>query len=228
MVLFLDVFREKYVEHEIDLDTLDTALAFVKEPSHEKNKRASFLTPELCDSQKWTLADISLIQRILSSLHEALLRELYDAMMHCFDTKIHPIGPVMYVLENHIESNPNFSSNQEDRERFRSYVHSGLVEKAKEVYQELLHKEIPPEQEAWEFYHVIQHGKSIMKLAQRIQKRYRKNPEILGYGTEFPSVPSFPRTNRDQYQPFHDPSQCHASNVCRRCRRYDRKNHSTS
>ncbi|PGH16935.1 hypothetical protein AJ80_05003 [Polytolypa hystricis UAMH7299] len=180
ITLFLDVFREKYVEQEVNLDVLDSAFTFVKEPPPEKNKRSSFIPPVLFNRQKWTIGDLSTMQRLLSSLHEAVLRELYETLMRCYDSKIHPIGPAMYVLENHIESDPSFSANPEDRERFRAYVYNGLLEKAKETYQELLNKEIPPEQEAWELYHVIQLGKGIMKLAQKIQKRYKKNPEIMG------------------------------------------------
>ncbi|KMU87796.1 C2 domain-containing protein [Coccidioides immitis H538.4] len=134
-----------YLFHEIDLDTLDSAFIFVKEPPPEKNKRASFVAPVFYDRNKWTRADICTMQRILASLHNALLRQL-----------------------------------PEDQEQFQKYAHDGLVEKAKEVYQENLNKEVPPEQEAWEFYHVVQLSKAIMKLCQRIQKRYKKNPEIMG------------------------------------------------
>ncbi|KAG5289939.1 C2 domain-containing protein [Histoplasma ohiense] len=180
-VLFLDVFREKYVEQEIDLDTLDSAFIFVNQPPPEKSKRGSnFIVSLLSNRENWTLADFSVMTHLLSSLHEALLRHLYETMMHCYDTKVPPIGSVMYILENYVEADPNFVSKPDDYENFRSYVYNGLVNKAKEVYQEHLDKEIPPEQNVWEFYHVVQLGKGILKLAQRIQKRYKKNPEIIG------------------------------------------------
>ncbi|EEP77245.1 conserved hypothetical protein [Uncinocarpus reesii 1704] len=178
--LFLDVFGSKYVEQEVDLDTLDSAFIFVKEPPPEKNKRTSFVAPVFYDRNKWTRADICTMQRVLSSIHNALLRQLYETMMHCYDSKIPPLAPVLYVLENHVESDPNFSPNSEDQEQFQSYAYEGLLGKAKEVYQDNLNKEIPPDQEIWEFYHVIQLSKAIMKLCQRIQKRYKKNPEIMG------------------------------------------------
>lgn len=181
IVLFLDVFREKYVDQEIDMDTLDAAFTFVKEPPPERSKRSSFVMPSLWDRSKWTIADINTMQQLLSSLYDALLRQLYETMMHCFDTRPVPIGPVMYVLDNHVVLDPNFSPSDEDQEQFRLHVTNGLLEKAKEVYQELLDKEIPPQQEQWEFIHVTQLGRSILKLAERIQKRYKKNPEIMGY-----------------------------------------------
>ncbi|KAL2377480.1 hypothetical protein RJ035_007708 [Blastomyces gilchristii] len=180
-VLLLDVFREKYVEQEIDLDTLDSAFILVNQPPSEKSKRSSSLIVSLLSNREnWTLADFGVMTHLLASLHEALLRHLYETMMHCFDTKVPPIGSVMYILENYVEADPNFISKPDDVENFRSYVYDGLVDKAKEVYQEHLNKEIPPEQDVWEFYHVIQLGKGILKLCQRIQKRYKKNPEIMG------------------------------------------------
>ncbi|PGH31221.1 hypothetical protein GX50_06006 [[Emmonsia] crescens] len=180
-VLFLDVFREKYVEQEIDLDTLDSAFTLVNQPPLEKSKRSSSLIVSLLSNRdNWTLADFGVMTHLLASLHEALLRHLYETMMHCYDAKVPPIGPVMYILENYVEGDPNFVSKPDDYENFRSYAYNGLVDKAKEVYQGHLDKEIPPEQDVWEFYHVIQLGKGIMKLAQRIQKRYKKNPEIMG------------------------------------------------
>jgi hypothetical protein len=189
-VLFLDVFREKFVEQEIDLDTLDAAFNFISEPPEPKNKRSSFVTPAVLDSTKWTIPDIHTMRSLLSTLHEALLRQLYETMMHCYDTKIPPLAPVLYVLETHVQSNPLFNPNPEHEAQFRSFASNGLLEKAKEIYQGYLDTDIPPEQESWEFYHVIQLGKNIMKLCQRIQKRYKKNPEIMGYEYPFPNLTS--------------------------------------
>ncbi|KAI1953451.1 hypothetical protein LOZ12_004095 [Ophidiomyces ophidiicola] len=180
VTLFLDVFAAKYVDQEVDLDTLDSAFIFLKEPPAERNKRASFVAPVFYERNKFTRADICTMQRTLLALHNALLRQLYETMMHCYDSKIPPLGPVLYVIENHVESDPSFLSNDVDQEHFQGYAHQGLVEKAKEVYQENLNNEIPPEQETWEFYHVVQLSKAILKLCQRIQKRYKKNPEIMG------------------------------------------------
>ncbi|KAL1981701.1 hypothetical protein VTN96DRAFT_2315 [Rasamsonia emersonii] len=180
-VLFLDVIREKFVDQEIDLNTLDAAFTFIKDaPMNEGKKRSSFIPSVMFDRKRWTIHDIMLMQQLLSALHDALLRELYDVMMHCYDSKPHPIGPVMYILDHHIRQDPHYTENAEDYDRFRTYVNEGLVERAKESYQQLLDKEVPAEQEAWEPFHVIQLGEGIMKLSQKIQKRYRNNPEIMG------------------------------------------------
>ena len=80
LVLFLDVIREKYENMEISLDTLDAAFNYVKEPpvTDKKSHRASHIPVSLFDRSRWTVADYALNQQILTSLHEALLRELYE------------------------------------------------------------------------------------------------------------------------------------------------------
>lgn len=181
LVLFLDVVRGKFVDNEIDLSTVDSAFTFVKEPpSQEGKRRGSFVASVLFDRKKWTVHDLNLMQQLLSSLHEALLRELYDVMMDCYEAKPRQIGPVMYVLENHVQLDPAYTEDLQDIDRFRSYVQDGLARKATEKYQAILGQEVPVEQDAWQADHVIQLGEAIMKLAQKIRKRYRNNPEIMG------------------------------------------------
>ncbi|KAJ5580154.1 uncharacterized protein N7459_006139 [Penicillium hispanicum] len=182
IVLFLDVMQTKFVDNEIDLSTLDSAFIFVKEspPSENRSKRSSFVASSVFDRRKWTIHDLQSMQQLLSKLHEALLRELYDVMMDCFETKPRPLGPVMYILENHIQMDPNYTEDPEDIDRFCSYVQDGLAQKATERYQSLLSQLVPVVQESWQVDHVIQLGDAISKLAQKIQKRYRNNPEIMG------------------------------------------------
>lgn len=182
IVLFLDVIHSKYVDSEIDLDTLDSAFTFVKDSrnSEPRAKRSSFVASSLFDRRKWSVHDLQTMQQLLSKLHEALLRELYDVMMDCFEAKPRPIGPVMYILEHHVQMDPNYTEDPEDINRFSSYVQDGLAQKAKDKYERLIGQLIPVDQESWQFDNVIQLGDAISKLAQKIQKRYRNNPEIMG------------------------------------------------
>jgi C2 domain/MUN domain len=181
VVLFLDVVQQKFLEHEIDLDTLDAAFNFVKEPLSENKRSSVVMTSVLFERDKWTLADLVLMQQLLGALHEALLRELYEAILMSYDAKPSPhLGSIMYVLDAHIRGDPSFSVAPEQQEQFRAAVADGLFSKAREVYGSYVEKEIPSEQEAWEFYHVIQLGKAVLKLAEKIQKRFKKNPEICG------------------------------------------------
>ncbi|KAL2839782.1 hypothetical protein BJX68DRAFT_247391 [Aspergillus pseudodeflectus] len=181
IVLFLDVIRSKFVDNEIDLNTLDSAFTFVKDmPSAEGRKRNSIVSSVLFDRHKWTVHDRLLMRQILSSLHEAILRELYDVMMDCYEAKPRPIGEVMYILENHIQMDPDYSEDTSDIERFRSYVQDGLAQKATEKYQSILSQTVPIEPEDWQLEHVIQLCDGITNHSEKIRKRYRKNPEIMG------------------------------------------------
>lgn len=175
-VLFLDVIREKFVDQEVTLDTLDTAFNIVKEQSQEGHN-----SPLFFDRAKWTVTDIATHQQILSALHDALLRDIYDTMQYCYDPKPPTIGPTMYVLENHIQDDASFPKTSEDLKAFSVQLHEGLQQKAHEIYRTMLEEKVPQDQYSWEFFHVIELGKAAIALAQRIQKRYRKSPEILGY-----------------------------------------------
>ena len=180
-VLYLDVIRENFVDQEISLEMLDAALNFVKETPHDAQKQQSLQGSLLIDRAKWTLTDIATLQQLLLALHDALLRELYITMQNCYEPKPPTVGPIMYVLENHIQDDPSFPQSPEEIVVFSGQLYSGLQQKAHEIYRKYLEKEVPPDQSSWEFFHVIELGKSVVALAQRIQKRYRKNPEILGY-----------------------------------------------
>lgn len=180
-VLFLDVIREKFVDQDISLERLDAAFNFVKEPPQDAQRHQSLQGSLLIDRAKWTLTDIATHQQLLLALHDSLLRELYITMQNCYEPKPPTVGPIMYVLENHVQHDPSFPKSSEEMAIFSGQLYSGLQQKAHEMYRTYLEKEVPPDQSSWEFFHVIELGKSVFALAQRIQKRYRKNPEILGY-----------------------------------------------
>ncbi|KAK3077248.1 hypothetical protein LTS18_010825, partial [Coniosporium uncinatum] len=121
LVLFLDVVREKYEHSEIDLETLDAAFVYVKEPQTDfrKNNRKSVMVQDsIFDWHKWTLADIALNKNILSSIHDFMLREVFEIMSHCYEDKPPSLGPVMLVLEEHVYSNDMFRRNYEDLDQF--------------------------------------------------------------------------------------------------------------
>lgn len=186
LILLLDVIREKYVQQEIDLDTLDSAFIYVKEPpppqTDKKSSRMSIVPVQatLFDRTKWTVHDYALNQSILQSLNEALLREVFEIMLHVYENKPPSVGPIMYILENHIYDDPLFSGTPEDLDHFAEQLKIAMRRKAADVYGELLAKHIPETKEQWEFFHVIELGRAVVKLCEKIQKRYRKSPEIMG------------------------------------------------
>ncbi|RDW77335.1 hypothetical protein BP6252_05388 [Coleophoma cylindrospora] len=186
LVLLLDVVSQKYLDQEVSLEDLDTAFEFIKNPPVEPpvNKRASVIISTLpiisMDTSLWTIQDFTLYRQTLTNLHDALLRDLYDLLQHCYESKPPSPGPTLHVLENHIYNDPSFTQSPTEYETYVAQLAEGLCQKAASVYRGYLEAEVPQNQEEWQFYHVVQLGKSVVKLCQRIQKRYRKNPEIMG------------------------------------------------
>ncbi|RDL36747.1 putative C2 protein [Venustampulla echinocandica] len=183
LVLFLDVAAQKFLDQEIGLDELDAAFEFVKNPPAEtKRPHAQFHSLGLLeiDQRNWTVQDYALHRQILLNLHDGLLRDLYDLLQHCYDPKPPSPGPVLTILESHLYNDPSFSQDDAQVESYQSQLTEGLRSKAAEVYRSYLEAEVPQDQEEWEFFHVVQLGKAVVKLCERIQKRYRKNPDIMG------------------------------------------------
>ena len=205
LVLFLDVAAQKFLDQEIGLDELDTAFEFVKNPPKDK-KGSGVHSASLTsfDQSHWTILDFALYRQVLLNLHEALLRDLYDLLQHCYDAKPPSPGAVLVILESHINSDPSFSRGAEELEVFKAQLTEGLRAKAATVYRGYLEAEVPQNQEEWQFYHVVQLGKSVVKLCERIKKRYRKNPEIMGVNPLTILVetmfPSFENDARDLIQ----------------------------
>lgn len=182
LVALLDVFCEKYICKDIGLDALNSVFEFVKLPPDKRNAQSSTLVSSaFLDRSRWTKADVHAMNNILTSLHEAVLRELFETALHCYETEKHPLGPAMMVPQEHIESDPAFIPNRKIGEDFRKKLGEALQFKAKETYNETLHAVVPEMQEAWEFFHVSELGQSIVKLCNRIQKRYKNGRTILGY-----------------------------------------------
>lgn len=179
-VLFLDVIREKYVDQEISLELLDTAFNLAKESPQDGSKSSNVVSLLPVDRERWPLADNGLYQHVLAALNDALLRDLYDLMQNCYEQKPPSIGSTLIVLESHIFDDPSFTKTSEDLDAFSKQLYEGLQKKSHEVYRDFLEKDVPQDQHSWEFFHVIELGKSVVNLAQRIQKRYRKTPEIMG------------------------------------------------
>ena len=189
MVLFLDVMREKYVRQEIPLDTLDAAFLLVKEPPAPdtgpkgpgRNRALSQPTQlSLFDRSKWTVADYALMQNLLTTLQRELQRELFEMLQQVYENKPPNPGSVLYVLDTHIYDDPLFTKNMSDDEDFSAGLKEALRQKARNKYHEMLSKHVSDKADEWEFYHVIQLGQAVTGLCQKIQKRYKKNPEIVG------------------------------------------------
>lgn len=182
LVLFLDAVKEKYIHSEIDLDTLDAAFCFSREEPQEgkKGQKTNPTQASMFDRSLWTVHDYTLNQSVLSALHDALLRELFELLQHCYDSKAPGIGPIMYVLDNHIYQEELFTRSQEDKDAFSDMLRDALRQEARTKYHEMLAKYVDDDAQKWEFFSVIQLGQAVVALCEKIQKRYRKNPEVMG------------------------------------------------
>lgn len=185
LVLFLDVVKEKFIAQEASLETLDGAFMFVKEPPPEPTKKtkaaaASQAQTNLFDRGRWTTFDQSVWQKALSALHDALLRELYALFADCYGNKPPSIGSVLYVIDTHLYEDPLFSTTPEELDGFTESLTEQLRQKARDKYGEILSKNVSQQAEEWDFAHVIKLGSAVVNLCEKIQKRYRKNPDVMG------------------------------------------------
>ncbi|KAI0381923.1 hypothetical protein F5Y04DRAFT_253609 [Hypomontagnella monticulosa] len=184
LVVFLEVAARRFTDTLFTVIDLDNAFELVKIPPPEVKKPPHIYlyneTLATIDRSKWTLSDYAIYQQTLYTLNEALLRDLYDTLMHCYEPKPPSAGPAIHVLTNHIFNDPSFSQKEEDAEAFTRTLESGLREQAALVYRGFLDAEVPQSQQDWNFSHVVGLGKLVVKLCERIQKRYKRNPEVLG------------------------------------------------
>ncbi|KAM5351680.1 hypothetical protein ACJ41O_004403 [Fusarium nematophilum] len=184
LIALLEVASRKFTDRELLPEEMDAVFDFVKTPLPEPKKpphMSNYCTPlSEIDPSRWTVHDFAVYQHTLHSLHETLLRELYDLMERCYDTKPPQIGVVQYILAQHIFSDPCFSPRPEAASEFSEHLTQRLHEQAKEMYRQNMEKEISSDRNEWQFSNVVKLGKTVIKLCDRIKKRYNKNPEIMG------------------------------------------------
>ncbi|KAH8675754.1 hypothetical protein BX600DRAFT_494204 [Xylariales sp. PMI_506] len=205
LVVFLEVASSRYLDSQFSTIDIDTTFEFVKTRPHETKKppRIYLYGESLAtiNKSRWTMQDYAIYQQTLSSLHDALLRELYETFMHCYEPKPPSVGPMLHVLESHIYTDPVFSRKPDDEVAYTEVIRQGLQEQAANVYRMFLDTEIPENQGDWDFNHVVQLGKSVTKLCERIKKRYKSNPVIMGVNPLTILVESmFPNFENDAYE----------------------------
>jgi hypothetical protein len=183
-VAFVEVTTRKYLDQELPPEQLYNCLDLVKQPLEEPKKPVliQMYTSGLgdIDPSKWTITDFAGYQQSLRDLHDALLRELYSLLTRCYEPNPPTIGVVMALLNNHVYSEPTFSQRPDDAAEFSQQLDKGLRERAAQAYRDFLDSHIPQSQREWDFSHVVKLGKAVVGLAEKIKKRYRKNPEVMG------------------------------------------------
>ncbi|KAK4251857.1 hypothetical protein C7999DRAFT_27537 [Corynascus novoguineensis] len=183
-VAFVEVTTRKFLDQELPPEQLYSCLDLVKQPQDEPKKPVpiQMYTSGLSDidPSKWTILDFAGYQQSLKDLHDALLRDLFTLLMRCYEPKPPSVGVVMALLNNHVYPDPTFTQRAEDAADFAQQMDNGLRQQAAQVYRDFLDKHIPRSQREWDFGHVANLGKAVVEVAERIKKRYRKNPEIMG------------------------------------------------
>jgi hypothetical protein len=163
MVLFLDALRMKYQEGEVDLSTLDAAFMFF-----DKMVESNWVA--------WSLADQNTYRQLLSSVHDFILRELYDILQHAYDKKAKPIGQVMWVLDQHIYNNELFTRGNMDD--YVQQMKEGLKKRAEQVLEEMYEEEILRNSKTLDPLNVVNLVQNVIKLAEKVSKRFRE--PVLG------------------------------------------------
>ncbi|KAK5990398.1 putative C11E3.02c-like protein [Cladobotryum mycophilum] len=184
LIVLLEAAARKFLDQEIVPEDLDTVFDLIKGPQPEAKKAPHIYqyTAPLTEFEpsRWTMHDFAVYQHTLHSLHDALLRELYDLLEACYDTKPPNIGAVMCLLEDHIGNDPTYSPRPDALAQFKQHLTECLAHKAADIYREHMQKTIPEHKEDWDFGHVVQLGKAVTKLCDRIRKRYKKTSGFMG------------------------------------------------
>jgi hypothetical protein len=183
-ILFLDAVKELYQNRDISLDTLDKGLIYFKDTPHDKkkvNRKSVGLQDLMSDWTKWTVEDVSLYQSSLRIIYENVLRDLLQVMQGAYDGKSPSFGQCLYLLQEHLAPDPSNPIHPKLQSKtFAAELSAALRERAVDTYKAVLEKAIPKDEEDWVFYNVIELGKGVTGLCDKIGKRYRKAPDILG------------------------------------------------
>jgi hypothetical protein len=182
-ILLLDAIRELYEDRDIGLETVDRGFMYFKEMPDEKTKskrKSSGVQELVSDWTKWTMKDLTMYQQCLAAIHAQILRDLFQVLQGVYGPKSPAFGIFMYVLTTHLYEDDLFPRSSNDLDQFGTQLSASFQERAADAYSELLDKHLPKGEEQWEFFHVIQVGKSVVALCDKIQKRYKKTPSFFG------------------------------------------------
>ncbi|KAJ0164292.1 Uncharacterized protein CTA2_1349 [Colletotrichum tanaceti] len=184
LIAFIEVAAKKFVDGEILADDLVVALDTAKSSEAERKKAPHLHQYNVglleIDQSRWTIHDFAVYKQTLQSLYDALLRDLYNLMLNCYGPKPPNIGSVMTLLEEHIQSDPAFSAKPEQVQEFAAHLTEGLKRAATDAYNAFVHEKLPNHAAEWEFTHVVELGRAVTKLSNKIQKRYKNLPEVMG------------------------------------------------
>ncbi|KAL8419822.1 hypothetical protein RB594_002836 [Gaeumannomyces avenae] len=183
-IAFLEVVTHKFLEKDLTIEELSSSFDFAKEvaPDTKKPPHIQEYTTRLIDipRSRWSLPDTSAYQQMLHKLNDALLRDLLEILSRCYEPKAPSIGAVLMFLMNNVHGDDAFSQRPEDAEEYAQTLTGELRKAAASTYRSYVEAELPEIQEEWDFSHVVKLGQCVVAVCEKVQKRYRKNPQILG------------------------------------------------
>jgi hypothetical protein len=109
IALLLDVVRQLYGNEELGIGDIHEAFAMADNWNYSSwpNADVTSLLSKL-NGQKF------LFSRVLVTMHETLLRDLYNVLQRVFDPKPLNPKPILLILDQYIYSNPLFSESETD------------------------------------------------------------------------------------------------------------------
>jgi hypothetical protein len=182
-ILFLEAVKELYLERDIGLPSVDTALNQFNDVSKDKkkaNRQSSAVQDLVAHWTSWMLKDVTTYQQSLSAIRDNVLRDLFHILQGAYEAKSPPFGTCMMILHAYLLDDELLSRNPKELNDFAQGLTTALKERAAETYQDVLAKNVPSDASEWEFYNVIQLGKDVVKLCDKIQKRFKKAANIFG------------------------------------------------
>lgn len=184
LITFMEVVGQHFLEDQLSIEEMTLAFDFAKETTPEVKKPPHILfytdpLPRIPRSQ-WSLPDTSAYRALLQKVNDALLREMLELLSKCYEAKPPSFAkPLMFIMNN-IQNDESFSQRQEDMDEYAEALSSTLRKSAATVYRSYLDAELPESQEDWDFTHVVKLGQDVVALCERVQKKFRKHPVILG------------------------------------------------
>ncbi|KAM0332504.1 hypothetical protein ACHAQA_002787 [Verticillium albo-atrum] len=184
LIVVIEVASKRFLDGEVDVEQLAETIEIAKESSSEQRKAPALqhypAGLSQIDRQLWTVQDFIVYQQTLQTIHDALLRDLFNQLKECYGQSPPNIASIMKVLEEHIEEDPAFAPKQEQLNDFSKQVNDALRQSARDLYHEIVQSKLPEDAESWQFSHVIDMGKLVIQRVAKIQKRYRSMSEIKG------------------------------------------------
>ncbi|EGY22699.1 C2 domain-containing protein [Verticillium dahliae VdLs.17] len=184
LIVVIEVASKRFLDGEIDIDQLAETLEIVKETASDHRKAPALqhypAGLSQIDRQLWTVQDFIVYQQTLQTIHDALLRDLFNQLKECYGQSPPNIASIMKILEDHIEEDPAFAPKQDQLSDFSKQVTEALRQSARDLYHEIVQTKLPEDAESWQFSHVIEMGKLVVQRVAKMQKRYRSMSEIKG------------------------------------------------